>query len=308
MSCTSIKGGFQVLASLQASNGNTLPQVINSYGELPNSELLRRYGFVETDPNPHDCVEIALADLHRFCLAWRSRSSSSSSSRQPSGLGLQPQSDTHSRSDGQLNKENADISDSGSEGTDRHTERRNGHSRKRAQCSESCAGHKGQSDCRDRLNFLQEHCLVPSDGWFKVGRSGRAPPELLEAARLLLLPEPNVNTFVRTVGHWRAPLVRPLSRPTAADMPDELIHVLKQFCTKSIQRCERMLALIPSTCCMNFAEGSSGFSTDDMAAVVLRGEVECARQLEAWLDLQSSDGLLKQCSDLWKHIRSDVRH
>lgn len=38
-------------------------QVINCFGSLSNSELLRRYGFVEADPNPHDCAEIALADV-----------------------------------------------------------------------------------------------------------------------------------------------------------------------------------------------------------------------------------------------------
>jgi hypothetical protein len=30
-------------------------QVVNTYGDLPNSELLRRFGLVETEPNPHDC-------------------------------------------------------------------------------------------------------------------------------------------------------------------------------------------------------------------------------------------------------------
>ena len=37
--------------------------MINYFGDLSNSELLRRYGFVEAEPNPHDCAEIALADV-----------------------------------------------------------------------------------------------------------------------------------------------------------------------------------------------------------------------------------------------------
>ena len=36
------------------------PQVINNFGPLSNAELLRRYGFVETDDNPHDCLEISV--------------------------------------------------------------------------------------------------------------------------------------------------------------------------------------------------------------------------------------------------------
>ena len=35
-------------------------QVINNFGPLSNAELLRRYGFVETDDNPHDCLEISV--------------------------------------------------------------------------------------------------------------------------------------------------------------------------------------------------------------------------------------------------------
>ncbi|BDA47006.1 probable N-lysine methyltransferase setd6 at N-terminal half [Coccomyxa sp. Obi] len=296
------KGALQMIATRRIAKGE---QVINSYGDLPNSELLRRYGFVEVDPNPHDCVEIALADLNRTCLTWRTHNSSSN--KQPSAPALPPQSDTNSRCHGHLNETSADMLDSGSGGTDRHTEGRNGQSRKRARCSEPCAGHKSAPNCKERLKFLQEQSLVPSDGWFKVGRSGRASPELLEAARLLLLSDHDFNTFVRTVRQWRAPLVRPLSRPTAADMPDGLIQVLKQFCKESVQRCEGNLAPMSPRRVVASVKNSSGFSTDDMAAVVLRGEIECARQLEAWLDLQSPDGLLKHCSNTWKHIRSDVR-
>ena len=35
-------------------------QVINNFGPLSNAELLRRYGFVETADNPHDCLEISV--------------------------------------------------------------------------------------------------------------------------------------------------------------------------------------------------------------------------------------------------------
>ena len=33
-------------------------ELINSYGDLGSSELLRRFGFVEAAPNPHECVYV----------------------------------------------------------------------------------------------------------------------------------------------------------------------------------------------------------------------------------------------------------
>ena len=42
-------------------------QLVNCFGKLSNGELLRRYGFVEAEPNPHDCAEIALSDVLRAC-------------------------------------------------------------------------------------------------------------------------------------------------------------------------------------------------------------------------------------------------
>ncbi len=38
-------------------------QVINDFGPLSNTELLRRYGFVECTDNPHDCVEFSVEDV-----------------------------------------------------------------------------------------------------------------------------------------------------------------------------------------------------------------------------------------------------
>ena len=38
-------------------------QVVNDFGPLSNAELLRRYGFVETAENLHDCVELSVEDI-----------------------------------------------------------------------------------------------------------------------------------------------------------------------------------------------------------------------------------------------------
>ena len=38
-------------------------QVINDYGPLSQAELLRRFGFVETNVNPHACCQLSFASL-----------------------------------------------------------------------------------------------------------------------------------------------------------------------------------------------------------------------------------------------------
>ncbi len=45
------------------SEACSLTQVINNYGPLGNAELLRRFGFVETDANPHACCQLSVAAL-----------------------------------------------------------------------------------------------------------------------------------------------------------------------------------------------------------------------------------------------------
>lgn len=43
-------------------------QVYNTYGELSNSELLRRYGYVEWDGSYYDCGEISKSAIHKSLL------------------------------------------------------------------------------------------------------------------------------------------------------------------------------------------------------------------------------------------------
>jgi hypothetical protein len=54
------RGVLQMIATQPIPRG---AQVVNTYGDLPNSELLRRFGFVETEPNPHDCAQLQVQDL-----------------------------------------------------------------------------------------------------------------------------------------------------------------------------------------------------------------------------------------------------
>ncbi len=280
--------------------------MINSYGDLPNSELLRRYGFVETDPNPHDCLEVAFVDLHRSCHAWRT-GSNSTGQHSP----LEPQQLPGSaRSDAKA-VDNRNIGLGGRETdtcqTDRHREGCGG---RHARCRASCEAHKGQAGkqrcsegvCCERLAFLVKQGLVPPDGWFKVGWCGRPPAELLEAARLLLLPDQELNDFVRKVEQWRPPQVR----PTASDVPEGLLEFLRQFCAGVVQRCERSEALVSQIFCRTTVNGSDGLSPRELASVVLRAELQCACRFKEHLDMLAAETLLKQCSSLWKHIRNGV--
>lgn len=47
--------------------------MINDFGPLSNAELLRRYGFVDTAENPHDCVEWSVGDILQKCRSYPSQ-------------------------------------------------------------------------------------------------------------------------------------------------------------------------------------------------------------------------------------------
>lgn len=293
-------------------------QVINTYGDLSNSELLRRYGFVETEPNPHDCIEVAYLDLHRSCLSWRGRAATngqastsepqiSSANARKKRSSPRPGSEESSSTDRHRHRHR--------HRNDRHKAGENGHRREHAQCGTSCAVHKkasrkrecsGGGDC-GRATFLTEQNLVPPDGWFKVDRRGRPPAELLEAARLLLLPEEEFAAFVRRVEQWRPPQVRPLSRPTASDVPGGFLDFMQQFCAEIVQRCDHKDAVEVQTCNRTSVNGSAGLSSEEMVATVLSGELQCARKFKEYLDMQTGEGLMKHCSLVWRHIRARVK-
>ena len=55
---------LQMIATKPIKQGE---QIINNYGPLPDSELLRRFGFVEEHPNPHNGCEIPCAMLVARC-------------------------------------------------------------------------------------------------------------------------------------------------------------------------------------------------------------------------------------------------
>ena len=290
-------------------------QVINTYGDLSNSELLRRYGFVETEPNPHDCIEVAFVDLQRNCLSWRAQGATSgqvstSEPQSPSASANRQKSSMEA----QQGCKRSSSTDRHGHRSDRRTARETGHGGDHVHCGTMCTAQGeaprkrkcGGGFCCERLTFLAEQNLVPPDGWFKVGRYGRLPAELLEAARLLLLSDQEFAAFARRVEQWRPPQVRPLSRPTASDLPGGFLDFLQQFCADILQRCGR--AVESHTCSRASVSGSDGLSSEQMVSIVLRGELHCARKLKEFLDKHSVEGLVKQCSSVWMHIRARVKH
>eukprot|EP00884_Botryococcus_braunii_P011872 jgi/Botrbrau1/20686/Bobra.0058s0016.1 len=54
------RGTLQMIATRAICPGE---EVINSYGDLSNGELLRRFGFTEADPNPHASVDLPVQAL-----------------------------------------------------------------------------------------------------------------------------------------------------------------------------------------------------------------------------------------------------
>lgn len=68
---SSRKGALQMITTKSVEKGDEL---VNNYGPLSDSELLRRFGFVEPHPNPHNGTEIPLTMLAESCQAHRDAS------------------------------------------------------------------------------------------------------------------------------------------------------------------------------------------------------------------------------------------
>ena len=63
---SSKRGALQMITIKPVNKGEEL---VNSYGPLSDAELLRRFGFIEAQPNPHNGCEIPLAMIAEACQA-----------------------------------------------------------------------------------------------------------------------------------------------------------------------------------------------------------------------------------------------
>ena len=217
---SSRKGALQMITTKSVEKGEEL---VNNYGPLTVSELLRRFGFVEPHLNPHNGCEVPLAML-----------------------------------------------------------------------AEACHAHHDDPDLLldSRVDFLQQHDLVPSDGWFRTDAQGQPQPELVETVRILLLPSAEFDAFQQLVGKWRCPLSRPL--------------------TNMLTICPDVLSII-STCARNCQSGLTAEkavltdTTDSFAFRAAQDVVTVERRaldgLLAWVNGQDDISLAVSCKQVWQHVR-----
>jgi hypothetical protein len=301
-----------------------LAQVVNSFGDLSNAELLRRYGFVERRSNLHNAAELSVEELEQICVQWRSQqlqrsrvlparlASPSAIAQSAAKPGVEELLHGHA---GGLHC-HADEINPGTGSAPGHAcgcaaaqakGRRAGHKRKAHACPDEGI---------DRLVFMAEQQLLPEDGWFKI--SGEPPAELLEAARLLLLPDDKLTAFVKGVLEWRAPLVRPLSAVMPSDIPDGMLEVLTQLCQEHIDMLlqsdrERAKAEMQTPVQWENLIGKGNMESqqlchpEQMAMVVRYGELHCIRKFLTWLQARTPDDIVQLCCPLWQHLRNTSR-
>ena len=228
--------------ALQMITTKTIKQgkeIINNYGPLSDSELLRRFGFIEEQPNPHNGCEIPYAMLVARCLELM----------YPLGS-KQPSPNTSQGNNEEL--------------------------------------------LTTKLEFIEKHGLVCSDGWFKADVLGQPQDEMIEVVRLLLLNADEFRAFVKQVETWRCPLNRPLSQATS--ICHQVPHVIRAIAT------ERLAALAEPSTGNDQASSQQGFRC--MAAQkVLQTERRALMGLQLWVDKHDSTSLINCSKKVWVHLR-----
>ncbi|KAL3144369.1 hypothetical protein ABBQ32_004124 [Trebouxia sp. C0010 RCD-2024] len=217
-------------------------EIINNYGPCSDSELLRRFGFIEQQPNPHNGCEIPCAMLVARCQEHM----------HPSG----------------------------------------------AKQSSSDAAHISSNKVflQKKVQFIQKHGLVPSDGWFKADVLGQPQDEMIEVVRLLLLTAAEFTAFEKQVDRWQCPLARPLTQMTS--ICHQVPHIIRAIATER-------LAALAEPCTANDQAGNEhmhGFRR--MAAQqVLLIERRALMGLQLWLDKHDSTSLINCSKKVWMHLR-----
>lgn len=299
-----------LLSSRDVNVLHALQKVVNTFGDLSNSELLRRYGFVEPRKNPHDCAELCFESLSGRCAAWRAQQSLNNSGRSnslPTGQSQNQSADSDKRRKA-ANSRHAHSTGAGVDEAEapegRRTEAAEHISPKACRCIHS-KRQTGNAHEADRVAFLAEHGLLPADGWFKL--RDELPAELLEVARLLLLPESQFREFGKRVVSWRPPRMRPLSVVSAAEVPDGLLQVLTDWITEHIDELEKV-EMLASDAVNDVCNGVHAMSNAQMAAIVRAGELQCLQACSHWLKSHAADeaALVQMCSPVWQHIRHPV--
>lgn len=215
------KGALQMITTQPVAKGGEL---VNNYGPLSDSELLRRFGFIEPQANPHNGCKLPLAVVMQACYSATSESAAT---------------------------------------------------------------------VADKMRFLRQHDLVPSDGWFTTDPHGQPQPHLIEAIRILLLPSAEYVTFKKQVDRWRCPLNRPLTQ--LQTVSSDITCVVHECATKRLEG----LAVV------HVGENDLAQSFPARAAQhVLRMECQALCGLQAWAKLQDGGSLVLLCRQVWQHVRT----
>ena len=231
------RGTLQMIATTSIKLGQ---EIINNYGPLSDSELLRRFGFIESEPNPNNGCEIPYAMLMAKC--------------QEHLQAVQPQQSGSGAAQVNANA-NKDL-------------------------------------MYRKLDFMRQHDLIPSDGWFKADILGQPQCEMIEVVRILLLPDSEFEAFKKQVDRWRCPLTRPLTQ--LASISHQVSHVIHQVAS---ERLAGLSELSP------VRDGIPQGFRQTAAQSVLKTERHALLGLLLWLDKHDSTSLINCSKKVWVHIR-----
>lgn len=257
-------------------------ELVNCYGDLSNSELLRRYGYIEDGPSPHDCCEVPVAGVAAVCARFQARVCGACS---PDWEVL-PKTGLEGGANG--NASCSGCSRTGLDGPAVNGARdmdpgsgsgalpgRVGGGSDPFEGSEGVSEGVPEGSGRISQDFFRVHEVVPRDGWFKIGPDGQLPAALVECLRLLLMPDGQYEVFVRQIDRWRYPLALPsMAIPGGfAEVLETLVeHRLQGFGT-SLQEDERLLCL-----------GAEGLGLNVFMAVSVRAmEKRCLLNVGSWV-------------------------
>ena len=232
-------GALQMIATRSIKQGE---EIINNYGPLSDSELLRRFGFVEEQPNPHNGCEIPCGMLVARCQELMHPQGV-----KPAGLGAM-----HSTAP--------------------------------------------MTMLERKTVFMQEHGLIPKDGWFKADVLGQPEDEMIEVVRLLLLTDEEFCAFERQVERWRCPQTRPLTQLTS--ICHQVPHIIRAVAI------ERLAALAEPAAAGDLQPVGSQLHSKHVAAQkVLVTERRALLGLQLWLDKHDSTSLINCSKKVWMHLR-----
>ena len=250
------RGALQMIATKPINQGQ---EIINNYGPLSDAELLRRFGFIDSEPNPNNGCEIPFAMLRAKCQEL-----------------LQP-----------VQMQVSEAAPQQSNGTTA-VSLQSRQSQQSALAAEQLSAERAL--LLQKVEFIQKHDLIPSDGWFKSDILGQPQCEMIEAVRILLLSPADFKAFKRQVNRWHCPLTRPLTQLTS--ISHQVSHVIHSVASE-------WLAVLAEP----IQNGMLQSLRQTAAQAVLVTERRALLGLQLWIDKHDSISLINCSKKVWMHIR-----